>query len=497
MPAEDQIGATAAAGPLKRRALTLGLAYGFEYAAQFLLPVVLARCLDATAFGQYRLLWLAVGTLMGASTLAMPTSLYYFLPRSDTATRRLYINQTLFYLMAVGLIAAWAISPWNPWLPEKMAEFARHGFIVPAFILLWLMAYLLDVLPTVEERVAWQAKITVGLAVLRVVALSLTAALTRELTPVLIVLLLLAALKIALLVGYVATHYGLGLPILRKKVFGDQLRYAIPFGISGALYDFRGHADQWVVAALFPLSSFAAFSIGVVLGPLVNLFRQAVNWSFMPSMSRLQAGGDIAGMLHLNQRANVLVGTFVYPLLAFAFMFADDIVTFIYTQKYAAAAPVMRVYIIALVALVIETASITLLLRQGAFVFRVNLVMLLVAVPTSWLLAQHVGLIGPAIGSVIAVYLDRTLNLWRISRLTDIQLRRLQDWRSLTRLILFSALAGALGWFVVDRYLDARAELVQLAAGGAILAAAYGALHLLFGIRRGWLASAGSPGHGM
>lgn len=497
MPAEDQIGATAADAGLKRRALTLGLAYGFEYAAQFLLPVVLARCLDATAFGQYRLLWLAVGTLMATSTLCMPTSLYYFLPRSDAATKRLYVNQTLLYLTAVGLIAAWAVSPWNPWLPEKMTEFAQHGAIVPAFIVLWLIAYLLDILPTVEERVAWQAKATVGLAALRVVALSLTAALTRELTPVLVVLLALAVLKIGLLAWYVATHFGLGPPLMRKKVFGGQLRYAIPFGISGALYDLRGQADQWVVAALFSLSSFAAFSIGVILGPLVNLFRQAVNWSFMPTMSRLQAGGDVAGMLDLNQRANVMVGTFVYPLLAFGFVFAEDIVTFIYTDRYAAAAPVMRVYIVALAALVIETASITLLLRQGAFVMRVNLMVLVVAVPTSWLLAQHVGLVGPAIGSVIAVYLDRTLNLWRISRLTDIQLRRIQDWRSLTRLILFSALAAALGWFVVDRYLDARAGLVQLAAGGAILGATYGALHLLFGIRRGWLASAGSPGHGM
>ena len=497
MPAEERIKAKAVATQLKRRALALGLAYGFEYAAQFLLPVVLARCLDATAFGEYRLLWLAVGTLMAASTLAMPTSLYYFLPRSDAATKRLYVNQTILYLAAVGLIAAWAVSPWNPWLPEKMEAFARHGAIVPAFILLWLIAYLLDVLPTVEERVAWQAKITVGLAALRVVALSLTAALTHDLASVFVVLLLLATLKIALLGGYVATQYGLGPPIFRKKVFGDQLKYAIPFGISGALYDLRGHADQWVVAALFSLSSFAAFSIGVILGPLVNLFRQAVNWSFMPSMSRLQAAGDISAMLDLNQRANVMVGTFVYPLLAFAFMFADDIVTFIYTDKYVAAASVMRVYIVSLAALVIETASITFLLRQGTFVMRVNLVMLLLAVPTSWLLAQHVGLIGPAIGSVVAVYLDRALNLWRISRLTDIRVRRLQDWRSLSRTILFAVLAGAPAWFVVDRYLDTRTEFVQLAVGGAILAVVYGTLYVLFGIRRGWFASANSPGHGL
>ena len=78
---------------LGRRALSLGAANAFDYAFQFLLPVVLVRCLDTVAFGQYRLLWLAVGTVMAIVTMAMPGSLYYFLPRSEGATKRLYINQ--------------------------------------------------------------------------------------------------------------------------------------------------------------------------------------------------------------------------------------------------------------------------------------------------------------------------------------------------------------------------------------------------------------------
>src|SRR5262249_56245109 len=78
---------------LGRRALALGVAKAFDFAVQFLLPVVLVRFLDADAFGQYRLLWLAVGTVMAVATLDLPASLYYFLPRSDPAARRLYISQ--------------------------------------------------------------------------------------------------------------------------------------------------------------------------------------------------------------------------------------------------------------------------------------------------------------------------------------------------------------------------------------------------------------------
>ena len=481
---------------LARRALSLGAANAFEYAIQFLLPVVLVRCLAPEVFGEYRLLWLAVGTVMAVVTQAMPGCLYYYLPRSDETTRRLYINQTLLFLAAAGLAAAWAVSSWNPWLPEKMRALAAHGAIVPAFVLLWVIASFLDLLPTVEERVVWQAKATISLATLRAVMLSLAAVLTRELAPVLLALLAFVALKVALLLAYVAGHHGLRGPLLRPRELAGQLKYAAPFGAAAALYGLRAQADLWVAAALFPVGLFAAFSIAAALGPLVNLFRVSVVHAFLPRMSRLQAAGDLPGMIELNRRANVLVGAFVYPLLAFAFAFAEQIVTVVYTVAYVDAAPVMRVYIIGLAALVVEVASITFLLQQGAFALRVGLIALVLSVALSWFSAHPFGLAGAAAGSVTAIYFDLVATLRRIALRTGIPVRRMQDWRALGLTMLSAVLSATFAWGIVSRYLAASGPLVHLLVGGALLAAAYGAMHAWSGIGRGWLTAARNPGHG-
>src|SRR5258705_11671876 len=84
-----------AAQGLARRAFSLGAVKALDQALQFLLPVVLVRCLDAATFGEYRLLWLAVGTVMARATLGMPGALYYFLPRSDAHPRGPFIHRTL------------------------------------------------------------------------------------------------------------------------------------------------------------------------------------------------------------------------------------------------------------------------------------------------------------------------------------------------------------------------------------------------------------------
>jgi O-antigen/teichoic acid export membrane protein len=438
-----------------------------------LLPVVLVRCLDAQSFGQYRLLWLVIGTFMAVAPLAMPQSLYFFLPRSDAAEQKLHIHQTLLFLACTGMLAALALGPWNPLLPASVRSLNEYGGWVSVFVALWAIASLLDLLPTVEERVTWQAGVTVSMSLVRALSLASAAYLTADLRVVIQTLVAFVALKLVLLFSYVAHYHGLTGTWFNRKAFLVQLRHAAPYGLSGALSGFRVQADQWVAASLFSLSSFAAFSIAAVLTPLLNLFRQSVNHAFLPSMSRLHAKGDVTAMLELNSRANLMVGMIAFPLLAFAFGFAEELVTLVYTSAYLDAAPVMRVYIVGLIALVVELASVVLLLRQGPFAMRLNALTLGVTIAISWGGALHFGLPGAALGSVSAIYLDRVVTLMRIAAQTGIPLRRLQDWRSLGLLLLLSIAAGAVARGIVGLYFASSGVPVRLAVGGASLALVY------------------------
>jgi O-antigen/teichoic acid export membrane protein len=470
---------------LAPRAMSLGAANALDYALQFLLPVVLVRYLSPEAFGGYRLLWLVTGTVMAVVTQAMAGSLYYFLPRSDADGKRLYINQAILYLGAAGLIGAWAVSGLNPWLPRNVRDLAGTEVLVPLFVLLWVMASLLDLIGTAEERVRWQTRVVVGLSALRAVALSATAVLTRELEPVILALLGFAAFKLALLIGYVARHHGVRGPFLRRSAFVEQLRQSAPFGFAGALYGLRGQADQWVASGLFPVAMFASFSIAALLGPLVHLCRQSVGQAFLPSLSRLEAAGDNRGMLALSARASVMVATLAYPLLAFAFVFGRDIVTVIYTSAYVDAVAVMRIYIVGLIALVIEPASIMLLLRQGAFSMRIGVLALLFSVAVSFAGARLFGLAGAAAGSVTAIYFEHLVTLWRIARRTGIPLRRVQDWRSLGLLLACAALAGLAAWGVVSCF-GPLESAVRAFIGGLMLGGVYLGLVVLCGLGRDW-----------
>lgn len=462
-------------GGLKRRALSLAAVKAFDHAMQFLLPMVLVRCLDTATFGEYRLLWLAVGTIMTFATLNMAGSLYFFLPRSDARKRRLYVHQTMLYLAVAALVCALAVSPWNPALPTPIRPLEQYGLLVPAFVALWIVSALLEYLPTIDEKIRWQAWATMSVSALRAGVVALGAWMSGEMATILWLLLAVAAIKVALLLAYVQRQHGLRRPWFERATFSEQFRHAAPIGLSNALYALRYQSDQWVAASLFALSSFAAFSIAAIVGQVVHVFRHSVLEALLPSMSRMHAAGDVAGMMKMNSRANVMVGTLLYPLLAFAFAFADEIVTIVFTASYVEAAPAMRVYIVGMLAMVVEMGSMVLLLRQGLYSIGITAFALAVSVAVSWSGAQAFGLAGAALGSVLAIYLDRTLMLRRISRHTAIALGRLQDWRSLVRAAAWAAAAAATAYLVAERVLAQSGPLTRLAAGAIILAAVYGA----------------------
>src|SRR5436853_2339460 len=428
-----------AAQGLARRAFSLGAVKAFDNALQFLLPVVLVRCLDAHTFGEYRLFWLAVGTVMALATLSMPGALYYFLPRSDAARRRLYIHQTLAFLACTGLASAFIVSPFNPWMPGTLAPLAKYGALVPAFVALWVTSALLDFLPTIEERIPLQAYANISLALARAALVAGGAWATGDMGVILWLLLATVLLKLALLLAYIGRFHGWGKPWFKATVFSGQIRYTAPFGFSSACYVLRAQADQWVAATLFTLHSFAAFSIAAILGQLVNIFRTSVVEAFMPSMSRLEAAGDAKSMMEMNARANAMVGSLLLPMLGFVFAFAEDLVSLVYTATYIDAAPVMRLYLIGMAALVVELSSVLQLLRQGMFSLGINVVVLACAVPLSWFGGLEIGLSGAAAGRVTALYLDRTLVLHRIAAITGVPVRSQQHWQSLGRSFAWSA----------------------------------------------------------
>ena len=426
---------------LRRGAATLAAAGMLDFALQFLLPVALVRLLPPAAFADYRLAWLAIGTAMAVAPFTLPRSLLYFLPRSAPGARAAYVHQSVLLLLGAGACAGLALGPWNPLLPHSLRALDGAGWFMPAFLTLWVAASLADFLPNARGALLAQARLVVALALLRVALVAL-AAMSGRADVVFGALLAYAAIKLSVVLVEVARHYGWRLWPSHPGALRTQLTYVLPFGLGSALFLLRGQADQWVAAALFPAQAFAAFSIGATIMPLVALLRNSVGNAIAPRLSALEAGRDVAGMLRLNQRANLAAAFVLMPALALCALLAAHIVTLVYTAAYLEAAAVMRINCLALLGVAVEVSTLTVVLGQGRHLLAADAALLPASLGAALLGASLWGLPGAALGNVLTLLAGNAFSFWRVTRATGVPLRRLQRWGALLR-ILGAAVAAA------------------------------------------------------
>jgi peptidoglycan biosynthesis protein MviN/MurJ (putative lipid II flippase) len=202
-------------------------------------------------------------------------------------------------------------------------------------------------------------------------------------------------------------------------------------------------------------------------------------------MSRNHAGGDVARALDLNNRGNLSICYLIYPFIAFIWIFAEPLIAFLYTDSYVDAVPVLRVYALNMLATSVELATVLLIYEQGRFVMLVSAGVLFGASLLSYAGALSFGLPGVAIGGLVGTIITRMLNFNRAAKVLQVGLGEIQDWSTLSRMLLASVLSGIVARVLTNLLPAAAHPLLVLILGFAILGAAY--LGLTFLLRFSWV----------
>ena len=435
---------------MRSSALTLAVAGGVDYGLQLIVPFFLVRFLDPTVFGQYRLLWLLAGTALAVAPAFMPQSLFYFLPRAAPQNKRLLIGNVLIYLaVAACLVATFSIG-WNPILPAVAEQlFFQTYSVSTVFIALWVVASLLDVLPTAEGRAHWQSGAMIFLAICRTLLLAGAAFISGDILLLSCAVLAVAAVKLTLLAYFLYQRHER--PSWELAGIKKQLIYCLPFAIGNALFLLRIQADQWVVASKLAPSQYAVFSIAATVLPLAALIRQPLINAMMPDLNQLHALGDYKKVSQLISKTNGTMAFFLLPISGGLFAVAPELVNIVYTHRYADVAPIMRVYLVGLMMMAFAMGHVLPALERGRFAALNSAFCLLLSIVLSVVGLDLFGMPGAALGSVITLCVGEFLSTHIVSRMLGTEMRHLLAWQSL-RLPLFATAFAMLSALILEDF---------------------------------------------
>jgi O-antigen/teichoic acid export membrane protein len=410
------------------------------FGATFFIPVILARIFAPAAFGTYKQLMLVHVTLFAIAQLGMAESLYYFLPRAPEAGGRQVAN-TLLLLGAAGLLSWVALEISAPALGRVLGnpELARYVGLLGVFVLLTLLSAPLEIVLVSRNRHA-AAAWTYGLADLARAALIVLPALWfRSLGALLAGVIAFGILRLLATLVVLVREYGRSLrPDLRALRL--QLAYALPFGLAAIVETIHGSYHQFAVSSRFDAATFAVFSVGCLQVPLVDWVASPAANVMMVRMAERR--DDAAVQVDLWHETTRRLATIFVPLVALLLLVAPDLIAFLFTPRYAAAAPVLRVWCVIYLFSVLQTDAVLRAFAQTPFLLVLNLLSLGVVAAAIPACIARFGLPGAVLAALLATAVAKASGLFRIARLLRTGLRELLPWRHLAAILLAAAAAA-------------------------------------------------------
>ena len=234
--------------------------------------------------------------------------------------------------------------------------------------------------------------------------------------------------------------------------------------------------DRLVVSREFTPALYAVYVVGAVELPLTIIVQQSVNSVLVPALARLYAAGDLAGLTAQWHRAIRRTSLVLLPLFVFFMLTADETINLLFGASYGRSADVFRVYLLLVPLRVATYGLITQAIGRTQINLTASLVLLVLNAILVLALVGPLGLIGPAVGTVLATFGMAAYYLVRLRGVLGLPIRALFPWPLIAVNLGLSALAGLPAALLILAGLDG---VLQLAVSAVLYGLFYLALMLL------------------
>ncbi|MGD9202001.1 MAG: oligosaccharide flippase family protein, partial [Chitinispirillia bacterium] len=220
----------------------------------------------------------------------------------------------------------------------------------------------------------------------------------------------------------------------------EILKYCTPLILSTITLLFAKRIDGLIVSKMMDPKSYAVFSYGALelpLGPLIVMNIAALT---MPVLVRFYSNnrfGDITEILLKEIRRITLI---LFPLFFGFLLIYQEFIVFLYSEEYIGSVPVFFVYLFLLpLQLYAFNTVIQAMNMTSANLFITN-VALATNVTVSLILIKPLGIVGPAIGTIIAIFIEKFMTLRIIHKKLGNSIKKWLPWKYLMQLTLSCAI---------------------------------------------------------
>lgn len=432
-------------------ALYLSVGQGIFLVIGFVLHAFLARWLAPTLYGVFGVVMTVLVWVEIIVNNGVPSGLQRFLPDqslSEQSVRRAAARCQA--LISVGLFLVFYLAA--PWLALLLRDPTLTGYLRLAFFdILAMGAY------------AYYRGVLNGWRAFEHLALAITAYSLTKLLAICLLVYLGLGIQGALIGNIIASLGGLAAALFWTRRGGTRSaddpqtipsqvneRQVLAFVLPTALFTLASNVLlgldlMGVQALLSDADQVGYYAAAVNLANAPRLVLLAFSFTLLPSLSHAIAAHDPAQARRYLQQTIRLLALVLLPILVLVISTARPLVSFVFSEAYLPAAPILSVLIFTYAAYTVYITLVTALLAENrpGQALAIPLVLLPVAMGAIWLGVSRFGTMGAAYASLLSVTGAALIVVGYISR----RFRPPLAFSSLGRIALASVVIGGLAWW--------------------------------------------------
>jgi len=263
------------------------------------------------------------------------------------------------------------------------------------------------------------------------------------------------------------------------KNYKSQLAYGIPLGLTSIIGLLAWEFDKLIVSIKFSPELYAVYVLGAAEIPFIRMIRSSVNKVILPEMSKVYAEGNLKELTRLWHSSIRKISLVLLPIFVIAMIFSHEIITLLYSEKFASSVPYFRIYLLLLLVRIASYGTILQAIGKTKDVFKLAIFFMTVNGVLNIILVFTLGLIGPAIATVIATFLNALAAIYVIKKHMQFSFSDALPWISVLKNL---GLAVAAGIVVIPILWSNWPDLSKMLVAGIFYLGVYLFLIVLFGL---------------
>lgn len=409
--------------------------------AQFIMPLFLTRYLTKQDYGLYSQFYLIFGFLLSIFGMGMPSSLYFFYPKSSDKEKNSLVWGTYLMLITIGLIGCGVFMiPQVSHYIINNETLEHYALLISVCVFLAMPSLMVDPLSVVRKDKLLAIFYHPSEIIFKIILVIIFALLFKSLTAIFHGILILQFILFLLTFVYIIHHYRISIGYISFDLLKKQIAYSLPFGIAVILNTFAGRFDKLMSISYLTAEEYATYSIAFFGVPGIMQIYDSLCQVNVTNMAKLYKENNIEGVLLEYKRFVIKTLSFSLPIIFVVFVYSPQMIELLFSSKYLDSVPFFRIYILTFIIGMFGSGTILRAINRTKLSMKAYLISVLITIPLTIILLKHYGIWGAISAAVISAIIPKLIQIIFEIRCINSSLRDYFPWTTMMRLLLVSLL---------------------------------------------------------